>query len=50
MVKEHGIEKVSEATGYKVSTLIAITGGYVKQVAADRVIQAEYVFKNLKSE
>lgn len=50
LIKEHGFDKVSEATGYKVSTLIAVNGNQTVLIADSKVRQAEYVFKNLNVE
>lgn len=50
LIVEHGYEKVSEATGYKMSTLVAIKNGQNILIADVKVRQAEYVFRNLNVE
>ena len=51
-VETFGIEKVSQATGYKISTLIAISNDRAGTVLISdlRVIQAEYVFNKFNIE
>ena len=50
LIKGYGIDKVSEATGYKPSTLVAIMSKQKVLLSDSKVRQAVYVFKNLNVE
>lgn len=50
LVKKHGYDKVSQATGYKPSTLVAVMSQQKVLLADVRIRQAVYVFKNLNVE
>lgn len=50
LVDEHGYDSVALATGYKVSTLNQLVRGNLDKISTNRVEQALFVFKNLKSE
>lgn len=47
LIEKHGINLVSQASGYGLPTLVQIEYGYLRRISLEKVLQAEYVFNNL---